>query len=364
MKRYDVIIIGCGIAGAGLAAALAGICSVAILEMENQAGYHSTGRSNALYHETYGGPQVQPLTTASREEMAQGGYLAPRPTITLGKPDERAALDAFESTFSAAGVALSHLDRSALVAALPGIKPEWTNGILEHSSADIDVSGLHQGWLKAARGAAVELFCSSAVSRIEKLEQGWRLWSGDQSFDASIIVNASGAWADDIAKMAGVKTVGLTPYRRTIAQLELADPIAADGPMVNHIGGAFYFRPAGGNRLWVSPHDETPSPPCDAAPEEIDVAIAIDRLEQVMEWRVKRVEHKWAGLRTFAPDRSPVFGFAPDAKGFFWCAGQGGFGIQTAPAASQLCATLITGNTPPSSIEHIDAAAYSPARFA
>ena len=176
-----------------------------------------------------------------------------------------------------------------------------------------------------------------------------------------MLVNAAGAWADLVARQAGAAPIGIQPYRRTLAQLRVDPPVAAVVPHVVHLGGAFYFKPEAGGRLWLSPHDETPVEPGDVQPEELDVAIAIDRMEQAVDWRVLQVERKWAGLRSFAPDRLPVYGFAPDAPGFFWFAGQGGFGIQTAPAAAAIGAALLLGEAPPSAI---DIAMYLPERFA
>ena len=173
-----------------------------------------------------------------------------------------------------------------------------------------------------------------------------------------MLVNAAGAWADDVAMKAGATPLGIAPLRRTVVQLRTAPPAPADLPLVLDIEESFYFKPEAG-RLWLSPHDETPSPPCDAAPEDIDVAAAIARLATVVDWRIERLEHRWAGLRSFAPDRLPVYGFDSGAQGFFWFAGQGGFGIQTAPAAARLAAGLLLGE----GWGEVDPARYAPARF-
>ena len=179
-----------------------------------------------------------------------------------------------------------------------------------------------------------------------------------------VVVSAAGAWAEAVARTAGVKPIGLQPYRRTMVQLRVDPPVPDDLPLVIDALGRFYFKPEAGGRLWLSPHDEIPCDPCDAAADEYDVALAIDRLQQAVDWRVERVEHSWAGLRTFAPDRLPVYGFAPDAPDFFWCAGQGGFGIQTAPAAAKLAAAMLLGWSPDPMVARIDPAPYSAARFA
>ena len=180
---------------------------------------------------------------------------------------------------------------------------------------------------------------------------------------ASAIVNAAGAWADEVAAAAGVEGLGIAPKRRTMVQLRVGRSGLRDLPLVDDSEGTFYFKGEGERTIWLSPHDEIDTDPCDAAPEEIDVAIAIDRFEQVVDWPIEAVERRWAGLRSFAPDRVPVYGFDPVAEGFFWCAGQGGFGIQTAPAAAKLAAALLLGTSPDPMVEAIDPAPFSPARF-
>jgi D-arginine dehydrogenase len=179
-------------------------------------------------------------------------------------------------------------------------------------------------------------------------------------FEAGVIVNASGAWADEIAGLANIPKLEIQPYRRTVVQIDISPAAPVELPLVVGLDGSFYFKPDAGGRLWLSPHDETASPPCDAAPEELDVAIALDRFEQVVDWKVRRIERKWAGLRSFAPDRKPVIGRDPGNEQFFWLAGQGGFGIQTAPAVARLAAALLKGDKLPSDV---DAALYGPDRF-
>ena len=189
----------------------------------------------------------------------------------------------------------------------------------------------------------------------------WHIRAGTEQFTANRLVNAAGAWADEIAACAGVKPLGIQPYRRTIAQISVEPSAPAQLPLVIALDGSFYFKPDAGGTLWLSPHAETATPACDAAPEELDVAIAIDRLQHVVDWQIKRVEHKWAGLRSFAPDRLPVIGPDPANSAFFWLAGQGGYGIQTAPAVAKLAASLLSEAADcPSGI---DAALYSPGRF-
>jgi D-arginine dehydrogenase len=180
---------------------------------------------------------------------------------------------------------------------------------------------------------------------------------------ASVVVNAAGAWADGVAAAAGVKPLSIQPKRRTMVQLRVGQSGLRDLPLVDDSKGTFYFKGEGDRTVWLSPHDEIDSDPCDAAPEEIDVAIAIDRFEKVVDWPIEAVERRWAGLRSFAPDRIPVYGFEPEAPGFFWCAGQGGFGIQTAPAAAKMAAAVLLGQEPEPLVAHIDPAPFAPARF-
>jgi D-arginine dehydrogenase len=343
--RYDIAIVGAGIAGASLAAAIGGRASVALLEAESQPGYHSTGRSAAFWTESYGGPMVQPLTTASGPALREGGYLSKRGALTLARREGAAALAAFAAEFSALGVKVEMLDRGGLIERLPGLREDWVMGAHESDCCDIDVAGLHQHYLALARQCRAELWCRAELKRARR-DACWRLRLSDgRELQCDLLVNAAGAWADTVARRAGAAPIGLTPFRRTVAQLRTAPDPPVNLPLVLDIDEQFYFKPEGG-KLWLSPHDETPSAPCDAAPEELDIALAIDRFEQVVDWRVERVEHRWAGLRTFTPDRLPVFGFDPDHPGLFWCAGQGGFGIQTAPAAAALAARLLLGEGP------------------
>ena len=201
------------------------------------------------------------------------------------------------------------------------------------------------------------------VSRLRREPGGWRITTqAGHTYLAANIVNAAGAWADQIAEMAGVDPIGIEPNRRTVAQLRVAPNAPDDLPLILDISGSFYFKPDNG-RLCLSPHDETPSPPCDAAPEEMDVARAIDRFECPPKWRIEAVERRWAGLRSFSPDRLPVYGAEPEGPCFMWCAGQGGFGIQTAPAAARLGAQIILGLQADAMTSGIDTSCYSPERF-
>lgn len=371
MSDTDFLIVGAGIAGASMAAELAPHARVIVVETERVAGYHATGRSAAFWHETYGGPLVQPLTRASMAtlaspdpDFAEQGFLKQRSALNIARASEAASLDAFEAAYDGLGMNLIRLDRAALARRIPGLRPEWNAGIREDDCSDIDVAGLHAAYMRAARRAGAEVRTGAELSGAVRQSDGrWRATAGSDAITATTIINAGGAWADQVAEACGVAGVGVQPYRRTIVQLRLHDPIPADLPLTLHIGGEFYFKGESEGRIWLSPHDETPDVAHDVAPEEIDVAIAIDRLEGVVDWRIAAVERKWAGLRSFAPDRLPVYGREPGVPSFVWCAGQGGFGIQTAPAGALLLSAALRDVAPDASVAGIDLASFSPARF-
>jgi D-arginine dehydrogenase len=368
MSRYDVAIIGAGIAGASLAAELAGDLSILLLEAEDQPGYHATGRSAAFWSETYGGPHVQPLTTASLGflsappvEFAAAGFLQPRGALHIGTSAEETEALVMERDFAKSGVRLDRIDTAAIAAILPGRRAGWDVALWEPDCCDIDVAGLHQAYLRKARQAGAILANRATVTGFSQMAGRWTIKTRDSVFEAEMVVNAAGAWADDVAAMASLPRIGIRPYRRTMVQLQVAPGAPAELPLVVALDGSLYFKPEAGGRIWLSPHDEIPSEPCDAAPDEIDVAKAIARFEEVVDWKVERIEHKWAGLRSFAPDRLPVIGFAPTNPCFFWLAGQGGFGIQTAPAVASIAAALLRGEAP--KIPGVDHCRYTPARF-
>lgn len=359
-ERFDTIVIGAGMAGASLAAPLAASgARVLLLEAEDRPGYHATGRSAAFWTESYGGTGVQPLTMASGPPLRDGGYLTQRGALTIARRGQEAQLEGFANEFEGLGVRVERLEREALLARIPGLRDDWTKGALEPDCSDIDVARLHQDYLAAASRSGAELWTRARLARAERDGEGWLVTCEDgRTARAGLLVNAAGAWVDDVAARAGVSKLGFTPMLRTIAQIRTRQQPPEDLPLVLDLNEKFYFKPEAG-KLWVSPHDEVPVPPCDAAPEELAVAEAIDRLQNVVNWEVERVEHKWAGLRTFAPDRLPVYGFDVRQPRFFWFAGQGGFGIQTAPAAAALAAALITGG----GAFPVDPAPYHPGRF-
>ena len=360
-ERFDIAIVGGGMAGASLAAELAtgGAGQVLLLEAEAQPGYHATGRSAAFWSESYGGPAIQPLTAASGPTLRALGMLRNRGALTIGREGQEARLEAFVAEFRALGMNIALEDRADIAARIPGLRASWSLGAFEPDCSDIDVAALHQHYLATGRQAGVALRSNARLVRAEHSPAGWLIATADgREATCPVLVNAAGAWADEVACTAGAAPLGIAPLRRTVAQLRTDPAPPPNLPLVLDIGETFYFKPESG-RLWLSPHDETPSQACDAAPEQIDVATAIARLEQVVDWKAGRVEHSWAGLRSFAPDRLPVYGFDADVPDFFWFAGQGGFGIQTAPAAACMAAGLLLGEVG----GEIDPALYAPSRF-
>lgn len=362
---HDVAIIGAGIAGAGLGWALrqaAPDLRVVLIERENRPGYHTTGRSAAFWVGSYGGPGIVPLTLASRRffDAPPPGFgdrtlLTRRPSLVIAPPDDPDALDAAAAEYGRSGLSFDRLDAAALAAnpAAPLLRPAWrTRAISENDCFDIDVAALHQGYLRGA-----EVVTDAEVGGLRRHGGQWHIATRAGLVVATTVVNAAGAWADAIALIAGARPRGLLPFRRTMTVLEIDPPPPADLPVVMDAAGRFYFKPDGG-RLWLSPHDEIPDVPHDVRPDELDIARVIDLFQQVSPVRVVRLVSSWAGLRTFAPDRLPVFGWDGAVPGLFWCAGQGGFGIQTAPAASAMCAALLLGRVP-----DIDPAAFLATRF-
>ncbi len=362
-ERFDIVVIGAGMAGASIAAELAPHASVLLAEAESMPGYHATGRSAAFWDECYGGPGVVPLTLASGPWFREGGFLRQRGALHLATAEQLDLLDRFERDFADTGVSIARLDRDQMEQRVAGLLPCWEGAIAEAHCADIDVGAVHQHYLALAKRRGTVLRNGLRLAKAGHGGRGWQLgFANGQQVTCDTLVNAAGAWADPVAQLAGVVPLGITPYRRTVVQLRVDPAPDPDLPLVLGIDGSFYFKPENG-RLWLSPHDETPSPPCDAAAEEIDVARAVDRLEQVVDWRVQALERKWAGLRSFAPDRLPVYGRDARQPAFFWFAGQGGFGIQTAPAAARLGAQLLLGHDRDAMTRDINAARYNPERF-
>lgn len=349
MTETDVIIIGGGIAGASAAFRLAPAARVVLLEREGRCGHHSTGRSAASFTENYGTPVIRRLAIGSRPFLADppAGFaehplLGPRGMITIAREDQ-AGLIALELDRARRFVpSITALAPGEAVARIPVLRRDYVaHAIFEPDSKDVDVNGLHEGFLRAARRLGAGIVTGAEALSIARHGTDWEVETPAGRFRAARIVNAAGAWGDVIAGLAGVRPAGLVPMRRTA--FNIPGPEGMDfraWPLLNDVGGEFYFKPVGG-QLMASPGDATPSPPMDAWPEDIDIATGVDRLERATTLRVRRISHSWAGLRSFAPGGSPVLGEAPDAPGFFWLVGQGGYGIKTSPALSSIIAAQV-----------------------
>lgn len=377
MAVFDIAVIGGGIAGVSVAAELASTHRVLLLEREPHLGYHTTGRSAAIYSETYGNHVIRSLSSASRSffiepprGFSESPLLAPRPALYIGRSDQLEAMEHEVAQSQAAPCPLERIDPAEAYRMVPSLRKGYVaSAAIERDSADMDVHAIHYGFQRVAVARGVEIRRDAELLRLEREGARWHIGSGTAAntvYDqADIIVNAAGAWADEVAKLAGAKPLGAQPLRRTIIVVAPPENCGSSSwPAVMDAGEEFYFKPEG-PKLWLSPADETPSVPCDAQPDEMDIAICVDRVERAMEISVTRIERSWAGLRTFCPDRTPAVGFDPDVSGFFWLAGQGGYGIQTAPALSRVAATLARGEPLAADLVEfgVDVRALDPARF-
>jgi D-arginine dehydrogenase len=369
----EVLVIGAGIAGVSLAAELAPFRRVLVLEMEDYPCYHTTGRSAALFAEGYGSPVIRWLTQASRAFLeapppgfAEHALLTPRGWMFVADAGRLGALDALLEDINGTGGGLRRLGLDEVLRRVPILDPAWLGGAIHDDHAmDMDVHALHQGYLRQIRAAGGAVRMAARVEGLERRDGRWAVHTSQGDLSAPVVVNAAGAWADRLGELAGAQPIGLSPLRRTALML---DPPAgmevAAWPMVMDVDETFYFKPDGG-RLLLSPCDETPSQPCDAHPDTLDVAIAVDRLMEATTLQVRAVGRSWAGLRSFVADRNPVVGYDPAAEGFFWVAGQGGYGLQTAPALSRAAASLVMGKGLPDDLQGkgLTEADLSPARL-
>lgn len=347
-QDFDVVVIGAGIAGATAAAHCAATARVALMEAEETAGYHSTGRSAAIWIQNYGPPDVRRLSAASRAffagppmGFASAPLLTPRPVVTVAPADQAAAMQAMLD----AGEGLEPLPLAAVAAMGPPLQDGYAvSAAIERDAFDIDVAALHAGFLKMARAAGGVLALRSRAARIWHDKGLWHAASSTgTTFRAPVLVNAAGAWGDEVAVLAGLAPIGLQPKRRTAIIIDPGEQDCSQWPLIGDAAHTWYLRPEARRKLMLSPADETDMPPHDVQPDEIDIAIAIDRMQQALDIPVTRVEHRWAGLRSFTPDRSLAIGFDAEAPGFLWMIGQGGYGIQTSPAAGRLVAGLVVG---------------------
>ncbi len=355
MEEFDFIVVGAGIAGASAAYELAGHGRVLIVERESQPGYHTTGRSAAFYAQAYGNAVIRRLTIGCKgffdnppPGFCDGPLLNDSGALFLARADQRDALAALYEETREVIPTVRLLERDAALELVPVVRPEYLAAALyEPDSKGIDVHMLHHGFLRGARKNGARLLCDAEILGLERTGGMWRVESSAGRFAAPVLVNAAGAWCDEIAKLAGARPVGLVPKRRTIITFD--PPEGCDvsrWPLTVDVDEKFYFKPDAG-RILGSPADETPMPPCDAQPDDIDVAVAVDRLETATTMKIRRIISKWAGLRSFVKDKSPVVGFDDEVAGFFWLAGQGGYGIQTAPSMGKVAACLATGRPLP-----------------
>jgi D-arginine dehydrogenase len=366
MHEFEVVVIGAGIAGSTSAAAIAADRRVALIEAEEAPGYHSTGRSAAVWVQNYGPPDVRRLTGLSRAffEAPPVGFtehplMSRRPVVFLAPDEQRAELELMLTD----GSGLRPIPLAAVRAMAPALRPDYAvAAAIEEDAFDMDVAALHQGFLRQLRARGGVLALRQRAGRIEHRNGMWDVHTSDGDiFRAPVVANAAGAWGDEVAGIAGVLPLGLTPCRRTAAIVD-PQPWQVEGwPLLGDVGHTWYARPEARTRLMVSPADETPMHPHDVQPDEMDIALAIDRMQRALDINVRRVERSWSGLRTFTPDRSLALGWDRTAEGFFWCVGQGGYGIQTSPAAGRLVADLVGGRDPGEAADIV--MAVDPRRF-
>lgn len=371
--KADYIIIGAGIAGASIAYWLAPHANVILLEQESQPGYHSTGRSAALFMESYGPPQVRALTCASRAFLSSppAGFtdhpiLSPRGALMVAMHGQQDLLDEHDAIVRSVSDLARRMQADEAHALVPVLRRELLLGaVYEPDASDIDVHALHQGYLRGARHAGAALLCDAGVRMMEYANGTWRVDAGGKQLEAPVVVNAAGAWCDVIAEMAGARKIGLVPMRRSA--FTFSPPAGVDAsrwPMFIGVDESYYVKPDAG-MLLGSPANVDPVHPHDVQAEELDIAIAIDRIETVSTLTIRRPQHVWAGLRSFVADGSFVGGFDSDVPGFFWAAGQGGYGIQSSAAAGELYAAMLRGIGIPSHINNfnVDLGQLSPARI-
>ena len=357
---YDFAVIGAGIAGSSAAYELALHGSAILIEQEATPGHHTTGRSAALYTEAYERGAVRLLVMASRRHLesppdgfSENPILRPLPVLFIATTHQLPKLDEiFEDT--AGVVPLVRLDTDEAVRSFPPLRKGYVAGaLLETDSMEIDVHSLHQGFLVGLRRRGGSMLVNAPVTQLRRIGVTWSILAGSESIESAVVVNAAGAWCDSVASMAGARPLGLTPFRRTA--FTFGAPAAADisgWPMVVDADEQFYFKPEG-QQFMGSLAEETPMHPHDVRPDEIDVALAVERIKAATTFDLTHVRRTWAGLRTFSPDRLPVIGFDSETEGFFWLGGQGGYGIMTSPAIARLAAELIVNGRPPESLEQM-----------
>jgi D-arginine dehydrogenase len=371
---YDFVVVGAGIAGASIAYELARRGTVCLIEAESRPGFHATGRSAALFAPSYGGREIRAVTRASRGffDRPPAGFcerplLTSRGCLYIARIDQCDRLERMVETIRASGGKVAGIDAQEALAWVPLLRPGYlATAAVDADAMDIDVDALHQGFLRGARTSGAKLMTGTQATRMQRRNGVWSIELPEGTLSAPVLVNAAGAWADELATACGARRIGLEPLRRTALLVDA--PAGVDirrWPAVIDTDEQFYFKPDAA-QLLISPADEIPQAPGDAQPEELDVAIGVDRVQAALNIDVKRVNHSWAGLRTFSPDRVPVVGFDAKVEGLFWCAGQGGYGIQTAPAMARTAAALAMREPLPADVvsEGLSAGDLSPHRFA
>jgi len=355
MEDVDIIVIGAGIAGASAAAELAANARVVLLEMEQQPGYHATARSAAFFAAAYGKKLIRDVTGCCEnfflhppEGFTEVPLIRLRDFMFFGRADQSEQMLAMQAD----NPRLQFLDAAEVHRRVPVLSTDYLHGALwDRMGGDLDVDAMLQGYLRLFRRRGGKLMTQHKVHALSHTDGRWQVDAGAERFSAPIVVNAAGAWADRVAVMAGLDPLGIKPLLRSAL---LIDPPAGmsvdDWPMMIDADEDFYFKPDAG-QIMISPADETPTEPCDAQPDDFEIAVAVDRFERASGLDIRKVNHTWGGLRTFAPDRVFVAGFDPRAEGFFWLAGQGGYGVQSAPAMAQLVNWLVTDTRPPADFE-------------
>jgi D-arginine dehydrogenase len=357
INTADFIVIGAGIAGTSAAATLARHGSVILLEMESQPGYHATGRSAAFFAAAYGGGTIRGLTglcepffLSPPEGFSEAPLIRLRDCMFFGRADQQATLQQMQED----NTRLIALNGDEVNRRVPILSPETIDGAMwDKMGGDLDVDAILQGFLRQLKRRQGRFLNQTRVDSLVRNNGVWEVGAGGEVLKAPVVVNAAGAWADPVAVLAGLAPLGITPLRRTALTIDPPDGIdITDWPLMIEADELFYFKPDAG-QLLISPADETPSPPCDAQAEDIDVAIGVDRFEKATGIEIHRVNHSWAGLRTFAPDHCFVAGYDPRTEGFFWLAGQGGYGVQSAPGMAQLATSMATGSAPETGFEGV-----------
>jgi D-arginine dehydrogenase len=370
MRSFDFLVVGGGMGGASVGYELARDGAVALLEREAHLGFHSTGRSAAILMETYGNGPVRALTTGSRrfyeappDDFSAEPLVSRRGALVLAEAADAPRLRALHQAMLPLVSTVEVIGAEDLRRLVPCLAPErWAAGLLEPGAVDLDVHEVLQGYVRGLRARGGEVITGAEVLGVRRAAGAWVVATAVGPFTAPVLVNAAGAWADRLGALAGARPIGLTPLRRTALTVEAPEDPSA-WPFVVDVDEQLYFKPDA-RRLLVSPADETPSEPCNAAPDGWDVAVAIERLERATTLRVSHVPHRWAGLRSFVRDRTPVVGPDPDVEGLVWLAAQGGYGIQTAPALARLCRALALGDGVPADLAALglEAATVLPGR--